>query len=160
MKKLSKMQRRVLAAVNPVTSARIVGQYSPKRAVQLWTPQDQEVSEAFDVQADQKLALKGKKDANCNRTACQKPRAFFLNCGTDKYYCIECAIDIGCFSLRTRQDPMELFPTFDEDMLRYEEYLEANPVSITRYLKSQVDWAKRERADAVERYNRNHGARV
>lgn len=160
--KLSKMQQRVNLAVRPpvfTSKTTSVRRINPIEIRQLVSSKDQEVSDAFDVAADEKkAALKGKKDANCNRTACQKPRAFFLNCGTDKYYCVECAIDIGCFSLSTRQDPMELFPTFDQDMVRYEKYLEANELPTTRYLKSQVDWAKRERADALVRYHRNQGA--
>jgi len=151
--KISKMQQRVNLAVRPpVFTSKTT---SVTRINPIESPESQQ---AHDEDGVPHPAFKGRKDANCNRTACQKPRAFFLNCGTDKYYCIECAIDIGCFSLSTRQDPMELFPTFDEDMVRYEKYLEANELPTTRYLKSQVDWAKRERADALVRYHRNQGA--
>jgi hypothetical protein len=151
--KISKMQQRVNLAVRPpVFTSKTT---SVTRINPIESPESQQ---SHDEDGVPHPAFKGRKDANCNRTACQKPRAFFLNCGTDKYYCIECAIDIGCFSLSTRQDPMELFPTFDEDMVRYEKYLEANELPTTRYLKSQVDWAKRERADALVRYHRNQGA--
>jgi hypothetical protein len=148
--KLSKMQQRVNLAVRPpvfTSKTTSVTRINPVESAQS--------QQSHDEDGVPNPAFKGRKDANCNRTACQKPRAFFLNCGTDKYYCVECAIDIGCFSLSTRQDPMELFPTFDEDMVRYEKYLEDNELPATRYLKSQVDWAKRERADALVRYQRN-----
>jgi hypothetical protein len=36
-------------------------------------------------------ALKGKKDGNCNRQACQQPGATYFNVGTDAYYCESCA---------------------------------------------------------------------
>lgn len=35
--------------------------------------------------------LKGVKDGNCNRTACQKPGATWFNHSTRKWYCPECA---------------------------------------------------------------------
>lgn len=35
--------------------------------------------------------LKGKKDCNCNRTDCQKPKAEWYNHSTRKWYCEECA---------------------------------------------------------------------
>lgn len=40
-------------------------------------------------------ALKGKKDGNCNRQACQQPGAFYFNVGTDAYYCESCARKIN-----------------------------------------------------------------
>jgi hypothetical protein len=35
--------------------------------------------------------LKGVKDGNCNRQACQQPGATWYNSGTYKYYCKACA---------------------------------------------------------------------
>lgn len=40
-------------------------------------------------------ALKGKKDGNCNRQACQAPGATYFNVGTDAYYCPACACRIN-----------------------------------------------------------------
>jgi len=160
--KPSKMQQRVNLAArpHPVFTSKTT---SVTRINPIESPESQQ---AHDEDGVPHPAFKGRKDANCNRTACQKPRAFFLNCGTDKYYCIECAIDIGCFSLSTRQDPMELFPTFDEDMVRYEKWLETQEQKLESPFalrtgggrRSQIDWAKRERADALARYQRNQGA--
>ena len=53
-------------------------------------------------------ALKGKKNGNCNRTACQAPGAVFYNKGTRAYYCRRCAemIQASCFKFN---DPFVLF---------------------------------------------------
>ena len=40
-------------------------------------------------------ALKGKKDGNCNVTACQQPGATWYNKSTQKYYCTKCADQIN-----------------------------------------------------------------
>jgi len=57
--------------------------------------------------------LKGVKDGNCNRTACQAPNAIWWNTGTRAYYCHHCAITIQ----RSENDfagmngkPLEIFP--------------------------------------------------
>lgn len=36
-------------------------------------------------------SLKGKRGANCNRTACQRPRADYYSIFTQSYYCADCA---------------------------------------------------------------------
>ena len=43
--------------------------------------------------------LKGKEGANCNRTACQSPGAYFYNWSTRAWYCRRCAemIQASCF---------------------------------------------------------------
>ena len=170
MKKLSKIHQRVAArvAVTSDSGSRAMrrqmremgytdGQtrkFEKLQLVQLRDPYYQEVSDAFDVRADEeRKALKGAKDANCNREACQKPGAFFLNCGTSKYYCIECAVDIGAWSLRTRQDPMDLYPTFDEDIARYEKAIHEKAIhDKPAYARMQVGWAKRKFAEARQLY--------
>lgn len=35
--------------------------------------------------------MKGIKNGNCNRTACQKPIASYYNHSTEKWYCADCA---------------------------------------------------------------------
>lgn len=39
--------------------------------------------------------LKGVKGGNCNRTACQKPNAWWYNSGSWAYYCRACALEIN-----------------------------------------------------------------
>lgn len=46
----------------------------------------------------QRIALKGKKDGNCNVTACQKPGATWWNASTRAYYCPHCAAEINRWS--------------------------------------------------------------
>lgn len=60
-------------------------------------------------------ALKGKKDGNCNRSACQEPGAYFYNTATRAYYCIACARDIRRWGL---MDGFDLFPEFDAELER------------------------------------------
>lgn len=36
--------------------------------------------------------LKGKRNGNCNRTACQAPGAFWWNRGSHSWYCTDCAL--------------------------------------------------------------------
>jgi hypothetical protein len=162
MKKLSKMQQRVNRAFNPTQPRVNFGSFSSSKTVSVTrvNPIDEPSHED-----GKDPALKGIEGGNCNRTACQKPRAFFLNSSTRKYYCIECAIDIGCFALRTRQDPMDIYPTFDEDMARYEAWLETQEQKTESPFegravgrKGQIAWAKRERADALMRFHCNAGA--
>lgn len=40
---------------------------------------------------DETKADKGLKGGSCNRRACQRPGAWWLNRGTDAYYCTPCA---------------------------------------------------------------------
>lgn len=50
--------------------------------------------------------LKGMKNGNCNRTACQKPGAVYYNHSTEKYYCAECATMINDMN---RTDAIRLY---------------------------------------------------
>lgn len=52
--------------------------------------------------------LKGIYGGNCNRTACQKPRATWFNLNTSAFYCAECgmAINRAC-----ERDHQELYGT-------------------------------------------------
>ncbi len=95
---------------------------------------------------------KGVKDRNCNRTACQRPGAFFFNRGSSAYYCVECAVDIGCFSLQTNDGThMDLFPDWQEDFKRYDqEYVSKKP----DYARMQSEWAQRQFKAAHEVYDR------
>ena len=43
----------------------------------------------------EKAELKGKKDGNCNVTACQVPGATWWNTGTRAYYCRYCSSEIN-----------------------------------------------------------------
>lgn len=128
----------------------VVG-FGPKQKVKLWTPEDvstqpNEFTEASSVRQEARALLKGKRGENCNRTDCQVPGAFFRNTGTSKYYCIDCTLDIGGFALRTRQDPMDLYPDFDQEIGDYEAYLlkkwERDPQTATRRVtRAKEVWA-------------------
>lgn len=111
-----------------------------------------------------RAAKKGRRGENCNRTACQRPYAWFRNCGTDKHYCMECTVDIGGFALRTRQDAMDLYPTFDKDMADFEErltYLETTPdFKSGPRLRHDIEWTKRQWAHAREVYKTNNPQRA
>jgi hypothetical protein len=50
--------------------------------------------------------LKGIKNGNCNRSACQKPNAVYFNHSTEKYYCHACAVLINDAN---RADSIRLF---------------------------------------------------
>lgn len=52
--------------------------------------------------------MKGEKNGNCNRTACQKPNAVYYNKSTQKYYCKACADRIN---EANGLDSMKLFGT-------------------------------------------------
>jgi hypothetical protein len=43
--------------------------------------------------------LKGKPGKNCNRTACQRPFAFFKHIDNHAYYCFSCTHDINFANL-------------------------------------------------------------
>lgn len=43
-------------------------------------------------------ALKGVKNGNCNRQACQRPGATWFNSSTRAYYCKKCAAKINYWS--------------------------------------------------------------
>lgn len=111
-----------------------------------------------------RLSKKGRRGENCNRTACQRPYAWFRNCGTDKHYCMECTVDIGGFALRTRQDAMDLYPTFCKDMADFEEHLthlETTPdFKSGPRLRHDIEWTKRQWAHAREVYKTNHPQRA
>jgi len=68
--------------------------------------------------------LKGVKDGNCNRTACQAPNAIWWNTGTRAYYCRSCAIAIqrseNDFSRGAKKEPFQIFPDiFNKDDPRH-----------------------------------------
>lgn len=46
----------------------------------------------------EKAELKGKRNGNCNVTACQKPGATWWNTSTRAYYCPHCAREINRWS--------------------------------------------------------------
>lgn len=55
----------------------------------------------------------GKGDTLCNRTACQTPNhVHFYNSGTNKMYCLSCAMDIRFANLRD----MDLYPDFNKEL--------------------------------------------
>lgn len=58
-------------------------------------------------------ALKGIEGGNCNRTACQQPKAAWYNESTHAYYCRGCAIEIQRFendnAFINKRVPMEIF---------------------------------------------------
>lgn len=55
--------------------------------------------------------LKGKKDGNCNITACQRPEAKYRHRDSGKYYCEECAYEIEHFAVCF--DKESLFPSLN-----------------------------------------------
>lgn len=60
-------------------------------------------------------ALKGQKDGNCNRTACQKPLRqgyTFFNRPMNAWYCRECATLINRAAVHDKQEP---FCTLDPE---------------------------------------------
>lgn len=50
--------------------------------------------------------MKGEKNGNCNREACQKPGAIYYNHSTRKYYCEDCAMILNDAN---RVDAMKMF---------------------------------------------------
>jgi hypothetical protein len=55
--------------------------------------------------------LKGARDGNCNRTACQKPGATWWNTGTRAYYCPSCAHMINHDGCRRYGEPDLCYPS-------------------------------------------------
>jgi len=175
MRKISKMQARVNLATRPAQISRTVGSFGPKQQTKVWDGLneldvrsrdqliEQEATDALDQAADLRVlaakqaALKGKHGGNCNRTDCQRPGAFFRNCGSYAYYCLECTLDIGGFSLRTQQDPMELYPQFDENFAEYEPWFRArNPDPRSqRMVESHLERARNVYARARQIYQEN-----
>lgn len=103
-----------------------------------------------------KAIKKGLRGYNCNRTACQKPHAWFLNNGTNKYYCLECAVDIGGYALSTQRDAMELYDNFDADMAALIASFPTLSPRTVIYLRQQCEWGKRLYATARETFKRNN----
>lgn len=143
------MQRRLRALANPDVGTFRIGSWSAN-AQPLTVYEDPKLPDD-----EAKAALKGKHACNCNRTDCQKPYAFFLNNGTNKYYCLECTLDIGCFALKTRRDAMELYDEFDENMATYEAHLETIDTRVASFLKMGAQRGKRQYADAREVFRHN-----
>lgn len=55
----------------------------------------------------------GKGDTRCNRTSCQtKYHVHFMNSGTHKKYCLNCAMDIRFANFRE----MDLYPDFNKEL--------------------------------------------
>lgn len=131
------MQRKLHALANPKVGPYRIGSWDVAR---------EEIEENA-----AKLALKGKQGKNCNRTACQKPFAFFRNSGTNAYYCLECAVDIGVFALCTKNSAMELYPEFDDNL---EDYRKSEEGQIDLGQR-QADWAKRKYAHARQIFEQN-----
>lgn len=67
-------------------------------------------------------SLPGKGVTRCNRTACQSDKHVnFYNIGTNKKYCLNCALDIRfCNDIQE----LDLYPRFNEEL---DEVLNQNP---------------------------------
>ncbi|QFZ84578.1 hypothetical protein GFK26_18290 [Variovorax paradoxus] len=84
-------------------------------------------------------ADKGKQGRNCNVTACQRPNAWFLNSGTDAYYCFDCAWDIRKFNLRRNSDDgFVLFEQWEEDLARFETAMKLNSAAREQYVAERL----------------------
>jgi hypothetical protein len=59
-------------------------------------------------------ALKGKKDGNCNVTACQQPGATWWNVGSKAYYCEGCATMINIDACERFKQPHLCYPSREE----------------------------------------------
>ncbi|MCY1208397.1 hypothetical protein D9M72_200220 [compost metagenome] len=84
-------------------------------------------------------ADKGKQGRNCNVTACQRPNAWFLNSGTDAYYCFDCAWEIRKFNLRRNSDDgFVLFEQWEEDLARFETAMKLSTTAREQYVAERL----------------------
>ena len=67
-------------------------------------------------------ANKGKEGGSCNRRRCQASPALYYNHGSFKWYCVDCARDIGLANFHSwRQD----FPNAGHPMFETREAMDA-----------------------------------
>lgn len=72
------------------------------------------------------LPGKGKEGQNCNRRSCQASPALYYNHGMYKWYCKDCARDIGNANRRTFKADMGV----DHEQFETREELNANGRSV------------------------------
>ena len=69
------------------------------------------------VEKARKAKLKGKKNGNCNVTACQRPGATWWNVGTRAYYCEHCAKRINSDGCARYNQPDLCYPSEEAAMM-------------------------------------------